>query len=88
MAVSNADIIAGKREKGRPANVEADIELGNLHNGFFTRDAVADDVHRAESNSGEFLNEKGFLHRFFGHDASLGAMGCAGKGGRSYAHTG
>lgn len=49
------------------ADVEADVEFGDLYDTFLASDAVADDVQIAEVELGEFLDEE----RFFEHSAKL-----------------
>jgi hypothetical protein len=40
----------------RSADIKADIKLGDLTNGLFTRDGVADDVGIPDADLGEFLD--------------------------------
>ena len=54
-------IVAGQGEVGAAADVEADVELGDLHDGFFARHAVADDVVSAPAGAWRILNQKRFL---------------------------
>src|SRR5262245_5339511 len=55
----NADEVAGERKVRAATDVEADVEFGDLHDGLFAGDAVADDVRGAEAELGELLHEKG-----------------------------
>ena len=63
VAVAEADDVAGECEVGGSADVEADVELGDLDDGFFAGDAIADDVEgagrRAERELGETLDQEG-----------------------------
>src|SRR3712207_7239624 len=44
VAVADADDVAGQGEVGAPPDVEADVQLGDLSDGLFAGDAVADHV--------------------------------------------
>ena len=72
MAVADADDVAGQREVGAAADVEADVELGDLDDRLLARDAVADDVVLAEGDLGELLDE----------ERAVGAAGEQRLGGR------
>ena len=67
VAVRDAGDVAGESEVGGAADVEADVELGDLDEGFFAGDAVADHVELAERDAGEFLNEKRFVRCLVRH---------------------
>ena len=60
VAVRHTDVVARECEVGRSPDVEADVQLRHLHDGFFARDAVADQRERllGEVQSGESLDEK------------------------------
>ena len=64
VAVRDADDVAGQGEVGSAADVEADVQLRDLHDRLLAGDAVADDVESTRAGFGEFLDEE----RFFGND--------------------
>lgn len=48
VAVSDAEVVAGEREVRCSADVETDVEFGDLDDAFLAGHAVADDVQIAE----------------------------------------
>jgi len=62
VAVGDADDIAGEGEVGSAADVEADVEFGDLDDGFLAGDGVSDDVDGSEADLGELLDEEGLFH--------------------------
>lgn len=61
VTVADAEDIAGQRKVRASADVEADIQLGDLNDGFLTSDAVTDNVDGPEAELGEFLDEECFF---------------------------
>jgi hypothetical protein len=71
--VRDADDVAGQGEVGTPADVEADVQFRDLADRFLARDAVPDDMERADGDFRKLLNQK----RLFRH-------GPEGTGGREW----
>ncbi len=61
VAVREADVVGGEGELGTAADVEAGVELGELDDGLFAGDGVADEGKLREGEAGEFLDEVGAL---------------------------